>query len=414
MPDANICYIRPLIPDKNYHLFMTPSFRQEDYSKYWESTIQSRWLRPDVFHEILRLKTSVEQLGFEKLGLSTENRSIYKLRWGKGPIKVLCWTQMHGNEPTASLAVLDLLNFLCASDTYNPLRSSIADKITLVIIPMLNPDGAEYFTRRNAVNIDLNRDAVSKCSVEMQLFLNFVEEFRPDWAFNLHDQRNIFSAGNSDRTATLSYLAASADIERTVTRTRLESMKMIAALAENTINSLGHYVGRYTDEFYPRALGEYFHTHEIPCVLIESGAFAKDYNRNIARKQNFIALLYAFELIGTETYKSKTEQDYKSIPLNHQNLFDLIIRDCTYQVGKNEVKMDLGLLLQELPNTESQALELTYLLSDIGDLSYHHGIEEKREGIISDKQKLEIGKVANFQIKRENKSDLIFIKGKQQ
>ena len=36
----------------------------------------------------------------------------------------------------------------------------ILSALTLYVVPMLNPDGAERYQRRNAQNIDLNRDAL--------------------------------------------------------------------------------------------------------------------------------------------------------------------------------------------------------------------------------------------------------------
>lgn len=60
------------------------------------------------------------------------------------------------------MALFDIFNFLEASgDEHEDLRSLLKSKLNLKFIPMINPDGAEVFKRRNAIDIDLNRDAIS-------------------------------------------------------------------------------------------------------------------------------------------------------------------------------------------------------------------------------------------------------------
>ena len=66
---------------------------------------------------------------------------------------------MHGDEPSATPALLDLADTLLASDA--PEHRAILEGLTLLMVPMLNPDGAERYARRNAQAIDINRDALT-------------------------------------------------------------------------------------------------------------------------------------------------------------------------------------------------------------------------------------------------------------
>lgn len=84
---------------------------------------------------------------------------IYSFSVGRGSEKVLLWTQMHGNEPTATGAVFDIFNFLNNPGPFTGFADSLLDKFQLMFIPMLNPDGALLYRRTNAMDIDLNRDA---------------------------------------------------------------------------------------------------------------------------------------------------------------------------------------------------------------------------------------------------------------
>jgi len=64
-----------------------------------------------------------------------------------------------GMNPTATQAIFDILNFLESDDFMNRKRRHIK-QCNASILPMLNPDGAEIFTRRNTLGIDINRDAL--------------------------------------------------------------------------------------------------------------------------------------------------------------------------------------------------------------------------------------------------------------
>ena len=61
----------------------------------------------------------------------------------------MLWSQMHGDEPSATPALLDIADFLLANSDQVAIRS-ILENYTLLIVPMLNPDGAEVWERRNS------------------------------------------------------------------------------------------------------------------------------------------------------------------------------------------------------------------------------------------------------------------------
>ena len=95
------------------------------------------------------LKKSKSFLDVELLGKSEKDIPIYKLQFGTGTKKILIWSQMHGNESTGTKAVFDFLNCL---DEYkeDAIAQSILNNCTIIIVPMLNPDGAQNYTRVNA------------------------------------------------------------------------------------------------------------------------------------------------------------------------------------------------------------------------------------------------------------------------
>ncbi len=386
-------------------------FESRDYGQFIEQDFRHRWLRPNFLYDKLK-KYEGHNLEIGEAGKSIEGRPIYKLKYGSGKTKVVLWTQMHGNEPTATMALIDFLNFLTKSDTYDSLRKVLFENLEITMIPMLNPDGAERFTRRNALDIDPNRDAASLAMPELRILTDWVEENKPEWAFNLHDQRNIFTVGTSDKSATISFLAASADLEKTMTPTREKSMNLISELAAVVEAHLPGHVGKYSDEFYPKALGEYFHKSKIPCVLIESGAYANDEFRDNARKMNFLCLVEGLAKIANNDIPVDAIEKYKAIPENSMNMLDVIIRNCTLNYKEQSLKADIGLLYKELPNFETNQLERKLYVQDIGDLQFHFAFKDLAGGHIDcSKSRPEFEKVANFEMTKEDGSMMQLAKG---
>ncbi len=329
--------------------------------------LNKRWIAPGDLLEFLETIKSDDQFTIELIGLSPMKFPIHTVSWGKGPTKVMAWTQMHGNEATATLAMMDFLQELKDGQ-----HQDLKEQISLKLILMLNPDGAELYRRRNALAIDLNRDALQKSAPETQLFFHCLEAFAPDWAFNMHDQRNIFSAGESKRCASLSFLAPSAELSRAVTPERRRTMQLIAGIHEKIEAEAEGHFGRYTDEFYPRALGDNLMRMRIPNILFEAGAFPKDPTRLKARSLCKNAFKEGLALIANGSWQKYREEQYQNIPENKEKLRDLIFRNCNYKGSK----VDLALMKKESADPKTGEWQILYIVNDLGDLRHLYGIEE--------------------------------------
>src|SRR5690606_8779072 len=164
------------------------------FEMYREPTlIHRRFKHADIEPLILKRRgTGVFEVS--QLGNSVLRKPIYQLKYGDGPKKVMLWSQMHGNEPTATMALMDLFNFLEGKDDeFQDVRDLLKAETHLYFIPMLNPDGADVYTRRNAMDVDLNRDARSGATVEGRLLLNAAKTVEPDYGFNLHDMHIYYN-----------------------------------------------------------------------------------------------------------------------------------------------------------------------------------------------------------------------------
>ena len=252
---------------------------------------------------------------------------------------------MHGNESTTTKAVFDLLNYLKEEekDTRRMLQMC-----TIKIIPMLNPDGAEVYTRFNANSIDLNRDAQELSQPESKILRKAYNDFKPDFCFNLHDQRTIFSAGNTPNPATISFLAPAADSQRTVTKSRLISMKIIAGMYQYLTTLIPNQIGRYDDGFNLKCVGDTFQVLGTPTILFEAGHFQNDYEREHTRFYIFRALWKAIQLIINDSLSSHSSKQYYDIPENEKRFLDIIIKNVHLMHDRYDQKEHFGLLFTEV------------------------------------------------------------------
>ena len=314
------------------------------FNEFKEETLFGKWI---TFKDIKPLILKQNTLQIEQLGASEKNVPIFKLKLGSGKKKILIWSQMHGNESTGTKALFDLLNvFKNASSNF---IKTILDSCTIQIIPMLNPDGALAYTRVNANNIDLNRDAVALEAKESKLLRSVLDDFNPEFCFNLHDQRTIFGVEGANNPASISFLAPSEEETRAITTGRKQTMNVIIAMNQLLQQVIPNHIGRYTDEFYPTATGDNFQKLGHNTILIEAGHYPNDYNREEVRKFNFYALIQGIYHIAKAT-SFDVYKPYFEIPNNQKNFFDVIHRynnneDIAYQYQDKIVD---GNLISEL------------------------------------------------------------------
>jgi hypothetical protein len=343
------------------------------FEQYQEKSItQRRFKHEDVIHLVNNRNS-----GFEvaQLGQSVEGKPIYQMSMGTGPVKVLLWSQMHGNESTATMALFDLFNFLEGeNDSFDDLRYTLLKSLTIRIIPIVNPDGMDRWIRRNALDIDLNRDAARLSSPEAVILKNARDEFAPDFGFNLHDQQVYYTAGESAKPAAISVLAPAYNAETEVNEVRKRAMQVIVGMNRLLQQIEPGYVGKYDDAFEPRAFGDNFQKWGTSTILIESGGYPNDPEKQHIRKLNFMIMLNALYQIATNTYPQYSLEEYYGIPDNSIRLMDVMIRNLPYSQGDFNYPLDIGIRRRE-SETES-GFFVTGSIEDIGDLSVFYGYEE--------------------------------------
>jgi hypothetical protein len=280
----------------------------------------------------------------EEAGRSALGRPLYLLTHGSGPVRVLLWSQMHGDESTASMALADLVQYLSRGDVRT---RNWADKLTVYMLPVLNPDGAERFHRENALGIDINRDARALSTPEARTLKSVRDRVQPQFGFNLHDQNVRTRVGNSDQLAAIALLAPPFDATGAVNDVRQRAMH-VAAVIRNAIEPMvGGHIAKYDESFNPRAFGDLMQQWGTSTVLIESGGWRGDPEKQYLRKVNFVALVSALDRIADGGYESFDVAAYESLPSNGRAARDLVIRGGTVVIpGFEPYRADIAIDLE--------------------------------------------------------------------
>ncbi|MFQ3206638.1 MAG: hypothetical protein ACI9IT_000777 [Glaciecola sp.] len=305
------------------------------------------------------------------IGHSFCGQPISCLSMGNGPKKVLMWTQMHGDESTATAAVLDIIQLVTAKLSPS-LSANWFESLTIYIIPMLNPDGAVAGTRENAQGIDINRDAMALQTPEGQALDAFVNKINPDFAFNLHDQHDYYRCGKDGKSSTLAFLAPAFDAKKTIDPARQKAMALIALMQAQANSLLPEGIARYDDEFSARSFGDQIAQRGISTILIESGHYPNAHYRQVARTMNVFVLLHALTMLCDESdwasdeKRKKLEIEYWKIPENQEHkLCDLLIKGLSF--AGSSYTTDIAI-------RKKSRFEPFAIIADIGDLHEQHGL----------------------------------------
>ncbi|MFD2098678.1 M14 family metallopeptidase [Flagellimonas iocasae] len=303
-----------------------------------------------------------------EIGLSVHHVPIRSFVLGRGDKRILMWSQMHGNESTTTKAVWDMANFLRSGDS---LAETILGNCTIMVVPMLNPDGAKAYTRVNANEVDLNRDAKQLTQPESIALRKLFDGFKPHYCFNLHGQRTLFSAGQVEKPATVSFLSPSSNAEREITPTRIKAMKLIAAMNAMLQKLIPGQVGRYDDGFNENCVGDSFQMQGIPTVLFEAGHFPNDYERERTREYIFLSLIEGLKTVAEGSLDNFSTGDYFNIPANGKLFYDILVKNAHHINTHLNEGDSIGIRFKEI--LENNTIRLKPEIIDIGNLTGFFG-----------------------------------------
>lgn len=370
----------------------------ELHKQYKENSLFGRYITLRDIEPILN------KYSIEVVGKSVLEKPIYQCLIGSGKTKVFMWSQMHGNESTTTKAVFDFINLLHSDEK---IGIELRKQFTFCILPMVNPDGAEVYTRENANNIDLNRDSVDLSQPESRILRKVFDSFKPNFCFNLHDQRTIYGAGNDGNPATVSFLAPSYNEAREVNGVRAKAMQVIVAMNKELQKHIPGQVALFDDGFNPNCIGDQFTSQGVPTILFEAGHFQSDYYREFTRKMIFISLISGLQHIYEIDIVDDNYAEYFQIAKNNAVFYDFLYKNVKINYdGKKIIANFAAQFKEELIDGKLQfnayVVEIGDLKGKFGHYEYnaHKMLYEDGEGNypkIDQKANFTLGKVIKFE-----------------
>ncbi|MBT2583287.1 M14 family zinc carboxypeptidase [Planococcus sp. ISL-109] len=196
-----------------------------------------------------------QNMELEVIGESVKGRDLYLVKYMTNPENptILFLTQQHGNEQLTTEGALEFIKHLGTGK-----MKGVTDNVNILIVPMLNPDGAmgdvdfsldDYvasgdrnLTRLNAVGVDLNRDHVTKIQPETKaLHTNVMSKYDIDYMIDLHHQ-----GANSERDGELVSGSILYPTSPNVDEDVLEGSKKLGSIVFDAIDSKGWgHLGKY-------------------------------------------------------------------------------------------------------------------------------------------------------------------------
>lgn len=339
---------------------------EELFFQYKETELHGRYINCSGIEGLLIKLKSTNQVTI--IGESVLGKPIYAYQTGTGKIKILVWSQMHGNETTATKALFDLFNLL---NSDSEIGLQFLSEFTFCFVPMLNPDGADLYTRANANGIDLNRDFQLLSQPESQVLRKIADSFKPDYCYNLHDQRTIFGVESTGKPATLSFLSPAYNEKRELNETRHKAIQVIVAMNKVLQTYIPGQVGRFEDSFNINCAGDNFQSMGIPTLLFEAGHFQHDHEREQTRKYFFIALVSGFQFFHDNVIVSNEIEDYLNIPQNKVVFYDFVYKNVKINYDGNEIITNFAAQYKE-ELIDNQICFNAYIV-EVGELKDYFG-----------------------------------------
>jgi hypothetical protein len=331
--------------------------------QYRVPSITTRRFTQDHFRRAIAPSLASGALRVADVGRSMQGRPLTTVTFGTGPVTVFLWSQMHGDEATATMALADIFAYL-ADDTPSPLRDRLSRELTVTFLPMVNPDGAEIFQRHNAAGIDINRDVRRLASPEARTLKAVRDRIEPDFGFNLHDQSARVQVGPGGAQAAIALLDPAADEERSYGPVRTRARLVAAFLARDFANAIPGRIARYDDTFNPRAFGDLMQAWGTSTVLIESGALPGDPQKQQLRTLNATAILGALDAIATGSFEAEDPDTYQSLPFNSGGAYDLLLTGATLVLpGVGTLRADVAI------NFDDSVARIGAAIREVGDLT---------------------------------------------
>jgi len=112
------------------------------------------------------------------------NDDVFGSQRGKKPV-VLIFCGQHGDEPSSKEAAMIVARRLLNED------ATLLNNLDLILVPLVNPDGTDAGTRRNANDMDLNRNHVILSEPESNAIHQLFLDWMPEVTLDVHEYNAV-------------------------------------------------------------------------------------------------------------------------------------------------------------------------------------------------------------------------------
>ncbi len=303
-------------------------------------------------------------------GHSYEGLALPAFKFGTGPRRVLVWARQHGNEPDCTAGLCMAMEELLLRST-EPIAQRIHSELSFLVLPMVNPDGVARFSRRNAQQIDINRDAIAEATPEGSTLKRLRDEFEPELCFNLHDM-NPRKSAERQHLVSLAFQAGPFTKEDIDNPVRLRAKKFCAIMAEQARAHTATNVARYTADYMHRAFGDSMMRWGVSSILIEAGGwYEEEGGDDFVRRLFALCLLRGLHAAAGREDDSVDAELYDTLPFDSFTLFsDVFLEGGQVATGHGgpAFSADVAFNRNPEPSPKAPALVYTSQISNIGDL----------------------------------------------
>ena len=232
---------------------------------------------------LLSIGNSQDRQPIEALVLTRASSTDPGTLQASGKPTVMLVGQQHGDEPAGSEALL-----VVARELSQGLLQPLLQRINVIIVPRLNPDGAASGQRATRSGLDLNRDHLLLATPEAQALARLARDYRPSVVVDAHE-----------------YTAAGRFLQKFGAVQRFDAL-----LQYTTTANTPEFLTRADEEWYRRPLltalkaqglsTEWYYTTsaDLADKKVSMGGVQPDTGRNVYGLKNAVSLLVETRGVG--------------------------------------------------------------------------------------------------------------------
>jgi len=349
---------------------------EKQYDQIKDIDVKNKYITHEHIVKINKLWKDPRVVYSEIMGKSAEGREIFRWTIGRGHKRILMWSQMHGDESTATQAGIDFFLWLADKNNKSEIKTNILSNTTIYFVPMLNPDGAERFTRNNALDLDINRDALKLQTPEGKILIDLLQNTSINFAFNLHNQSKYRASLDTLLPVTFSFLTPGTPSDMHNTKHATHAKRLLAYTIEQLKDLEGVTIGKFPADYDIRCFGETAQKLDIATTLIEAGYIAGDEENQELRKLHWYLFTLLFENIALKKWNDFSVTNYTNLPMSEKIYFDYIFRNVKIEHPLQDIIMDIAVNRVEILNKRKRGFDIKFEIQEFGDLSNSKGFKE--------------------------------------